>query len=61
MCLGVVQITTGESSEIFCPCLVGGRDPVNKRMRKGSLNNLKARCIMLRNVAKWVTFYIDLW
>jgi hypothetical protein len=58
LCLGVVQITTGESSEIFCSCLVGSRDPVNKRMRKGSLNT--ARCIMLRNVVVWVTLYIDL-
>ena len=58
LCIGLVQITTGESSEIFCSCLVGGRDPVNKRVREGSMN--KARCIVLRNVAEGVTFYIDL-
>jgi hypothetical protein len=39
--------------------LVGVRNPVNKRVRKGSLN--KVRGNTLRNVAKGVTFYIDLW
>lgn len=58
LCIGVVQISNGESPEIFCSCLVGGRDPVNKWMRKGRLN--RARCIMLKNVTE-VTFYIDLW
>jgi hypothetical protein len=58
LCIGVVQITNGESSEIFCPCWVGGRHPVDKRMRKGALN--KARCVMLRNIAKGVTFRIHL-
>jgi hypothetical protein len=54
LCVGVVQITIGESSEIFCSSLVGGRDPVNKRMRKGSMN--KARWIVLRDVSEGVTF-----
>jgi hypothetical protein len=38
--------------------LVVVRDPVNKRVRKGRL--IKVRCIILRNVAEGVTFYIDL-
>jgi hypothetical protein len=54
LCVGVLQITTGELSQVFCSCLGGGRDPVDKRMRKGGLN--RVRCIMLRNVAKGVTF-----
>jgi hypothetical protein len=57
----VVQITTGESSEIFCSCWVGGGDLVmNKRLRKGGLN--KVRCIILRSVAEAerVAFWIDL-
>ena len=59
LCLGVVQIMTSESSENFFPCLVGGRNPVNKGTRNGSLN--RARCTMLRNVFEWVIFYTDLW
>jgi hypothetical protein len=55
----MVQIAEGESSEIFCPSLVGGRDPVNKWMRAGGLN--RALSIMLRNIAERVTFWIDLW
>jgi hypothetical protein len=61
LCIGVVQITTGESSEIFCSCWIGGGDPVmNKRMRKGRLN--KVRCIILRSVAEaeGVAFWIYL-
>ena len=50
LCIGVVKITTGESSEIFRSCLVGNRDPP----RKGGLNWVL--CIMLRNVAEGVTF-----
>jgi hypothetical protein len=61
LCIRVVQIMAGESSEIFYSCLarwVGGRDPMNKRMRKGCLN--KVRCNVRRNVAKEVTFLIHL-
>jgi hypothetical protein len=53
----MVQIMTDESSEIFCSCLrgrVGGRDTMNKWMRKGGLN--KAWCDVRRNVAKGVMF-----
>ena len=53
LCIGVMQIMTGESSEIFCSCLVGGRDPVG--VRKGGLNQ-RVWCIILRNVAEGVTF-----
>ena len=53
MCTGVLQITTGESPQIFSSYLVGDRDPVNKRMREGSLN---IWCIMLRTVVERVTF-----
>ena len=28
LCTGVVEITTSESSKIFCPCQFGGGDPV---------------------------------
>ena len=51
----------GESPEIFCSCMegpVGGRGPMNKRVRKGGLN--KTWCIVLRNVAKGVVFLIHL-
>jgi hypothetical protein len=58
LCVGVVQITIGESSEIFCSSLVGGRDPVNKWMRKGGMN--KARWIVLRNVSEGITFQVHL-
>ncbi len=57
----MVETMTGKLSEIFCSCLTGwveGRDPVNKWMGKGSLN--RAWCNMLGNVAKGVTFLIDL-
>jgi hypothetical protein len=54
LCIGVLQITTGKLSEIFCSCLVGGRDMVNKRTRKRGLN--RAWCIMLWNVVEGVTF-----
>jgi hypothetical protein len=50
-----------ELSEIFCSYLagrVGGRDPMNKRMRKGSLN--EAWFNVRRNVAKGVLFLIHL-
>ncbi len=48
LCIRVID----QSSEIFCSQLVGGRDPVNDRMRKG-LN--RVWCNMLGNVAKMVT------
>jgi hypothetical protein len=56
----MVQIMTGKSSEIICSCLrrVGGRDPMNQRIRKGGLN--KAWCKVRRNVAKGVVFLIHL-
>ena len=54
LCIGVVQTTNGKSSKIVCSSLVGGRDPVNKGIRKGSLN--RALCIMLRNVTERVAF-----
>jgi hypothetical protein len=43
--IGVVHITTGKSPKIFCSSVVGRRDPVNKWVRKGSLDG--ALCIML--------------
>ena len=50
-----MQITNDESSEVFCSCLVGGRD----LMRKGGLN--EAWCVMmLRNIVEGVTFWIHL-
>jgi hypothetical protein len=49
-----MQITNGESSEVFCSCLVGGRGPA----RKGAPN--KAWCVMLRNEVEGVTFWIHL-
>ena len=52
---------TGELSEIFCSCLagrLGGKDPMNKWMRKGGLN--KAWCNVWRNIAKGVMFLIHL-
>jgi hypothetical protein len=61
LCIGVVQITTGKPSEIFCSCWIGGGDPVmNKLMRKGRL--IKGWCIILRSVAeaKGVAFWIHL-
>ena len=54
LCIGVMQITNGESSEIFCSSWVGGRNPV----RKGGLN--KTWCVMLRNVAEGDRFWIHL-
>ena len=36
--IGMVHVTTGKSSEIFCSSLVGGRDPANKWVRKAALN-----------------------
>jgi hypothetical protein len=59
LCIGVMQITIGKPSEVFCSSLVGGGGPVNKLLRKGGLN--RARRIILRNVAERVTFQIDLW
>ena len=53
-CIGVIQITNGEPTEMFCSSLVGSRDPVNKRMRKGTIN--RALCNMLRNVVERVAF-----
>jgi hypothetical protein len=38
--LGVVHISIGESSEIHFSALVGGGDPVNKRMSKGGLRRI---------------------
>lgn len=58
LCIGAVQITNGELSEIFCSSLVGGRDSVNKRSRESGLNG--AWRIILRNVAEGVTFWICL-
>ena len=61
LCIGVVQIMTGKASEIFCSSLgdwVGGRDSMDKRMRKGCLN--KAWCNVRRNVTKRVMFLIHL-
>ena len=60
LCIWVVQITTGDSSEIFSPCWIGGRDLVNKRMRKCGLNNVW--WIILRSVAEaeGVAFWIHL-
>ena len=54
LCIGVMQITNGESSEVFCSCLVGGRGPG----RKCTPN--KAWCVVLRNVVEGVTFWIHL-
>jgi hypothetical protein len=54
LCIGVMQITNGESSEVFCSCLVWGRGPE----RKGAPN--KAWCVMLRNVAEGDRFWIHL-
>jgi hypothetical protein len=53
LCIRVVQIMTGESSEIFCSSLVGRRDPLNKGTGEGGVN--RVRCIILRNVAEGVT------
>jgi hypothetical protein len=51
----VVQITNGESSEIFCSCSIRSRYPVNKkRMSKGGVNRVWR--IVLRNVTEGVTF-----
>jgi hypothetical protein len=60
LCIGMVQIMTGEPSEIVCSCLrrVWGRDPMNKRIRKGGLN--KAWCKVRRNLTKGVVFLIHL-
>ena len=55
----MVPITTGESSEILWSRLVGSRDIVNKRMRKGHLRGVWYH--MLGNVAKGATFLIHLW
>jgi hypothetical protein len=52
LCVRVVQITIGQSSEVVGSRLVGGRDPVNKCMGKGGLR--RARCNVLRKVAKEV-------
>ena len=52
--IGVIQITNGEPTEMFCSSLVGSRDPVNKRMRKGIIN--RALCNMLTNVVERVAF-----
>ena len=54
LCIGVVQITNGESTEMFCSSLIGSRDPVNKRMRKGAING--ALCNMLGNVVERIAF-----
>jgi hypothetical protein len=43
LCIGVMHITNGESSEVFCSCQVGGRGPE----RKGA-----PWSVMLRNVAE---------
>ena len=61
MCIGVVQIVTGKSSKIFCSYLggrVGGRDPMNERIRKGGLNKVWSN--VRRNVAKGVMSLIHL-
>jgi hypothetical protein len=57
----MVQIMTSELSEVFCSYLgawVGGRGPMNKRMRKGGLN--EAWCNVRRNIVKGVIFLIHL-
>ena len=51
----MVYITTGELSENFCSCLIGGRVLVNKWKRKGG-----AWCIMLMTVTEGVPFKIHL-
>jgi hypothetical protein len=38
--LGVVYISIGESSEILFSRLVGGRDSMDKRIRKGGLRRV---------------------
>ena len=48
ICIGVVQIMTGNSSKVFCSSLVGDRDPVNKRISR-------SRRALLRKVAQSVT------
>jgi hypothetical protein len=51
-------MTNGQSSEVLGSMLVGGRDPVNKWIGKGGLR--RARCNVLRKVAKNVTFLVHL-
>jgi hypothetical protein len=53
LCIGVVQITNGQSSKILCSSLVGDRNLVNERIRKGSMD----RRALLRNVTKRVTLW----
>jgi hypothetical protein len=38
LCIGVVQITTGDSSQVLCSCSVWGGHPMNKRIRKDGLD-----------------------
>jgi hypothetical protein len=52
----MVQVTTGESSEILCHWLARNRDPVSKWIGKRSLS--RAWCDMLRRVAKKGMFSI---
>lgn len=61
LCIGVVEIMTGESPEISYSCLGGrggGRGPMSKlkRMRQGGLD--KAWCKVRGNVAKGVIMFL---
>ena len=59
LCIRVVQIMSGKSSETFCSCLggrTGDRDLVNKWMRKGGLN--RTWCNVTRDVANGVMYLI---
>ena len=59
LCIGVVPITTGESSEILWSGLVGSRHTVNKPVGKGGLRGVWY--YILGNVSKEVTFLVHLW
>jgi hypothetical protein len=54
----VVQIPGGKSSEVLGSKLVGGRDSVNEWVGKGGLR--RARCNLLRKVAKDIMFLVEL-
>ena len=57
LCIRVIPITTGKSSEILWSRLVRSRHTVNKWMRKGSLRRVWHPMLG----AKEVTFLIHLW
>lgn len=61
LCIGMVPIPTGELLEIFWSWLVGNRDIVRKRMRKGGLRRVWYHMPVLGNVAKEIISLILLW